>query len=308
MDDIITLSPATHEIRDLRLALALAAAGSTTRASALLHLSQPAVSRALLAVEAKLDTRLFERTQGGLVPTGAGQRLLAGAREVLVGLGDLERDVRNPVAPVRLRLVCECYTAYHWLPSVLATLQKSLPEFEVSLELSHTFTPVAGLAAGELDVALLTTAVVPRSLQERPLFADEVVFVVSAAHPLAARKALTRADLREGPLLTSTNTPPAESAWFMKRVFGRTRPRLKFQRLPLTEAILDVTRAGLGIAVLSEWIAGPHLGKGDLVAKRLATGPLRRPWRIAYRREASQAALRLAAILEAAVPHGRLAG
>jgi LysR family transcriptional regulator, regulator for metE and metH len=54
--------------------------------------------------------------------------------------------------------------------------------------------------------------------------------------------------------------------------------------------------------VLSEWIAGPYLGGDDLVVKRLRGRPLRRPWRMAFRREAEGAAKRLAAALEGAPP------
>lgn len=304
MADIAPIAP-NLEVRDLRLVLALAAAGSTARASAALHLTQPAISRALVSLEDRLEVQLFERVARGLVPTAAGRRLLEGAERMLLELGDLEQHVRSPLPEaVRLRLVCECYTAYHWLPSVLTKLRESLPTFEVELNVEHTLTPVPALEAGDIDVALLTTASVPRGLVERPLFSDEIVFVISAKHPLASKKALTPKDLRENTLLSS-RVPIEESHWFMNQVFGRARPKLRFQILPLTEAIMDVARAGLGIAVLSEWIAGPHLLHGELVVKRLASGPLSRPWRIAYRRESEQSALRLQSLIEHAPPRIR---
>src|ERR671918_456963 len=46
----------------------------------------------------------------------------------------------------------------------------------------HTHTPVAALRAGEVDIALLTTAAVPAPLLEMPLFTDEIVFVVARKH------------------------------------------------------------------------------------------------------------------------------
>jgi LysR family transcriptional regulator for metE and metH len=141
-------------------------------------------------------------------------------------------------------------------------------------------------------------------LVEEPLFSDEVVFVLSTRHPLAMARHLTREALREGPLI-SGNTPPAEARWFAAKVFGRRVPELHFVRFPLTEAIIDATRAGMGIAVLSEWMASDYVTAGDLVVKRLAKGPLRRPWRIAYRREAKATAERLRGALQSSVPRLR---
>jgi LysR family transcriptional regulator, regulator for metE and metH len=112
-------------------------------------------------------------------------------------------------------------------------------------------------------------------------------------------------DLQTTTLLVSTVTPPAESQRFLQQVLGRRKLRLAIQRLPLTEAILDAARAGMGVAVLSEWIAGPHLARGDLVARRLTRGPLHRPWRLASRKEVGSLAVPLKHALEATVPHTR---
>jgi LysR family transcriptional regulator for metE and metH len=292
------------DVRDLEVVLALAAAGSTASAASALHLTQSAVSRALGLAEDKIGARLFARTSRGLSPTAAGARLVSGAPPLLAQLVELERAVAGRDAePVRVRLVCECYTAYRWMPSALAHLRRRLPNLEVTLAIQHTRDPVAALRTGKVDIALLTTAAVPRArgLEERALFSDEVVFLVSLSHPLAKRKALTAADLEEYPLVTS-DTPPAEARWFASRVFGRRRPRVSFLQFPLTEAILDAARAGMGIAVMSEWIASAYLEGGGLVVKRLASGPLRRPWRIAYRSEAAEAAARLVGALESAAP------
>jgi LysR family transcriptional regulator for metE and metH len=290
------------DIRDLRVALALASEGSTSGAGAVLHLTQSAVSRALLLAEEKLGILLFERSARGLVPTSAGEVLIAGAGPLLAELAELEESTRAPVplaAP--LRLVCECYTAYRWLPSALTRLRARLPRFEVELAIEHTADPVGALVAGDIDVALLTTAPVRADIREKPLFSDEIVFVLAPTHPLAAHAFITPEDLRQTPLITS-NTPPAERRWFARRVFGRSRPKLQYLSLPLTEAIVDAARAGMGVAILSEWIASVYLGGDDLVVKRLEGEPLRRPWRIAFRPEAAEAATRLARALEGSPP------
>jgi len=61
------------------------------------------------------------------------------------------------------------------------------------------------------------------------------------------------------------------------------------------------------VAVMSEWIASAYLDRGDLVVKRLACGPLLRPWRIAYRRELAEDAELFAATLGPSLPRVRVA-
>jgi LysR family transcriptional regulator for metE and metH len=292
------------EVRDLELVLALAAAGSTAGAATALHITQSAVSRALAQAEDKVGAKLFVRTARGVAPTPAGERLAAGAGPLLAELSRLEHEVALPASPVtKVRLVCECYTAYRWLPSAAESIGKRLPGLAIDIALEETQDPVGALVDGRIDVALLTTGVLPRNgkLVEQPLFSDEVVFLVSKGHALARSGALSKKDLCSHPLISS-NAPPAEQRWFSSRVFGRHRPSVTFMRLPLTEAIVDAARAGMGIAVLSEWMATAYLGAGDLVVKRLSSGPLRRPWRIAYRMEVEDAALRLTSTLVGLAP------
>ena len=284
----------TLETRDLRLVLALAEEGTTANAAKVLHLAQPSVSRALLALEARLEVTLFERTSRGLVATKAASPLVARARAMLADLAALERDLRAPaVRRRRIRIVCECYTAYHWVPSALTSLNNELADLDLRLHVEHTLDPLSALAKDEVDAALVTSPCTSGDgLKVRNLMRDEVVFVVSTAHPLAAKDVLTTEDLKRTPLFTQ-RAPEAEARWFMNAVFGRKRPRLEITTVPLTEAVIDLARAGMGIAILTEWVTQPYLARGGFVAKRLSKGPLLRPWSLAWRSEIGDVGPRL---------------
>lgn len=298
------------EVRDLELVMSLAAAGSTAAAASRLHLTQSAISRALSQAEARLGVLLFERNSRGLLPTAAGERLLAGASAVLRQLRELERATVAPESePERVALVCECYTAYRWLPSVIADLRERWSDLQLEVHSEHTRDPIAALLRGKIDVALLTSSELPKGqgLREEPLFTDEVVFVMAPQHPMAASRRITPLQLESEQLITG-NTPAAEARWFVRAAFGRRRPKLHFLHLPLTEAIMDAARAGMGVAVLSEWVAMGYVERGDLVVRRLAKGPLERPWRIAYRDELDGVAARLKAALIGFAPRLRVSG
>src|SRR4051812_15865945 len=214
------------ETRDLELVLALAAAGSTAGAAASLHLTQSAVSRALSQAEERIGVQLFERSSRGLSPTPAGERLLAGAASLLGQLHELERATLAPArAPERVRLVCECYTAYRWLPSAIGSLRERWSDLQLEVQSEHTRDPVGALLRGKVDVALLTTSELPKGqgLREQALFADEVVFVIAPQHPLAEQRRITPLQLQREQLITG-NTPAAEARWFVRAAFGRRRP------------------------------------------------------------------------------------
>lgn len=301
IDDLPT--PAL-DARDLRLLVALIEGGTTNAAASSLHLTQSSVSRALLALEERIGAQLFDRTSRGLVATPACTRMATRGAELLRELEDLARSVHDPEPVTRIRLVAECHTAYHWLPSALCALRQELPDVELSIRMEHATDPIRALHDDAIDAALVTSSVSSsRALEVESLFADEMVFVVGESHALAKRKTLTPRDLTQHRLLTARPTG-GEQTWFLEALFGRKRPRLSVSWVPLTEAIVDMTRAGMGIGILTEWVARPHLDAGGLIALRVRGKKLERPWSLAWRRELGDLGAQLAEALrehEAAV-------
>ena len=174
--------------------------------------------------------------------------------------------------------------AYPWLAQMVLALRKSAPDIKLEMPLEHSNGAVKALVEGQVDAAMLTSPP-PRGLPSQALFEDELVFLVSRDHPLANAASLRPRDLAESVLLAPNAR--TEDAWFVRQVFGARPPRLTVQRLPVTEAIVELARAGLGVAILSEWVAKHHVesAAGGLTILRLATGPLRRSWRLAHQRE-----------------------
>jgi LysR family transcriptional regulator, regulator for metE and metH len=290
------------DVRDLRVVMALAAAGTTAAAAELLHITQSAVSRALAVAEDHAGVELFTRTPRGLLPTAAGARVLEAAPSMLADFVALERRLREPEPrPRRLRLVAECFMAYPWLTQVILGLRKRAPGIQLDMPIEHSMGAVEALVAGQIDAALLTSRP-PRELPWLDLFTDELVFLVSKAHPLAAAVSLRPRDIAEHVLLAPNAR--SEDGWFMREVFGARRPRLRVERLPVTEAIIELARAGLGIAVLSEWVAASylHAPESGLRALRLQKGPLRRRWRLAHQPEVASVVPHLVAAMGAARP------
>src|SRR3972149_11363459 len=82
------------ELYQLRALAAVADPGQRTRAAERLHLSQPALSAQIKALEEELEVRLFERTPNGMQATRAGRELLAHGEKVLAAAEALRQAAR----------------------------------------------------------------------------------------------------------------------------------------------------------------------------------------------------------------------
>jgi len=273
------------EIKHLRLVSAIARTGGVTRAGDLLHLTQSALSHQLRDIEGRLSAPLFHRVGKRMVLTAAGERLCQAAHQVLDIVDRAEAEIRHlqSGAAARLRITTQCYTAYHWLPGLLKTYRLQHPTVEVQVDADATPRPIASLLQGRIDLAIVSDRVRDRRLVERPLFEDELLVIMAPGHRLAARPFIAAEDFADETLIIY---PPKEDSTILQKVLlpARVAPRA-LQQVQLSEAIIELVKAGIGVAVLARWAVEPHVRAGTLRAVRLTRRGFRRQWGAAMLRD-----------------------
>lgn len=266
------------ETRHLQLMVAVSEEKSVTRAGARLHLSQSALSHQLRDLEDRLGTPLFHRVNKRMLLTQAGERLLHSARVALGELTRAEDDLARMASGDQgsLRISTECYTCYHWLPQTMKEFSRRFPRVEVKILLEATRRPLPALLEGKLDVAIVSNPVRDRRLAYRPLFRDEVVVVMAPQHPLAAREFIAPKDFADVTLFSYT--PMAEST-LCRRVLdpAGVKPG-RFCEVQLTEAMVEMVKAGLGISAVACWAVAELIQSGSLVARPLTRRGFHRLW------------------------------
>ena len=298
------------EVRHLQLVAAVADVGSLTRAGDRLHLTQSALSHQLRDIESRLGAALFLRVGKRLVLTPAGERLLASAREVLERLERAEHDIREMSRDRAglLRITTECYTCYHWLPPLLLHYRRTFPRVEVRIDVNATGRPVEMLLAGKIDLAVVSTPVADRRLATRPVFEDELVVVASRRHRFAQQTHVRLADMRDETLFVY---PPKEESGVLQRTLlpGGGAPA-RVEEVLLTEAIVELVKAGLGVAVLARWAVQPVVDAGAIVARPLTARGLHREWRAAMPKDLARVdyVVEFATLLERHAPTRRIGG
>jgi LysR family transcriptional regulator for metE and metH len=283
------MSDSMLEVRHLRLVRAIAEEGGPTRAAARLHLTQSAVSHQLAELEGRLGISLFTRVRRQLKLTPAGARLVEAARTMLSDLSRVERELHQTGAKKReyLRIALEGFTSYHWLPPIIATLAVESPHVDVRIVLEATREPINALLAGSIDLAVVSSPVRDRALVSTSLFDDEWTVILAPKHALASRPFVSAVDL--GPeILFSHDAPRSDVERLRDRIEVERAAMPRVVRVPLTDALVELVKASLGVAIVSGWAVAPWAARNEIVTRRFTRAGISEQWRSVYRRDAAE--------------------
>lgn len=201
------------DTRLLRYFLAVAEEGSVTRAADRLFVSQPALTKQIKQLETQLGMRLFTRSRAGMALTEPGQALAERVPALLTGWDQTLRETRqaaNRAARV-LRVGFMASAANETTQHIIAAFARRRPGWRVGMRQAAWSNPSAGLADGDVDVALLRLPFPGQdALRVEVLFTEPRWVALPAAHPLATRDLIPFRDLWDEPFVAA----PPETGWW----------------------------------------------------------------------------------------------
>jgi len=267
------------EIQALRYFVEVAHRQGFTRAGQALHVTQPAVSKAVKALEEELGTPLLVRDRRGVQLTEAGRQVLVRAEGVLDALREIEEEVAGAVRlrRGRLRLGVPPMVGVTFLPPLLAEFHRAHPGILLELreEGSHRIEEL--VLGRELDVGAVVLPTDEQAFATLPFVDDELRVVLPARHPLAGRRSLALEELKDTPFVLYR----AEFA-----LHGHIREacrRRGFEPRVVSESshwdfIVAMVAARIGVAFLPDPICR-QLDRRRVRTVRMTGPPI--PWRVA---------------------------
>ncbi len=191
-------------INDLHAFVSVSEHGSFSLAAEALHLTQPAVSKRIAALEQTLGTQLFDRVGRTITPTEAGRALLHHAQRILGEVEDSRRAIANLEHSVKgqLKLATSHHIGLHRLPRVLKQFIQQYPEVQLDLSFMDSEQACRAVEQGAQELSLITLP--PQTSTQLELievWTDRLVLTVSPSHPLAREAAINAEVLARHPAI-----------------------------------------------------------------------------------------------------------
>jgi DNA-binding transcriptional LysR family regulator len=252
------------ELRQLEYFVAVAEEANFTRAAERVHISQSGVSAQVRWLEQELGATLIDRSARTATLTAAGEAALDHAREVLSAAQAVRQAIDDVSGVLRGRLDVGMVSGCTITPlfDALAAFGTAHPGIEISLTEDSSDRLTERVRAGDVDVALIGAAGhTPPGLEAFTIVSERLVAAVPAGHPLADREdACTLSEVTAYPLVCMPAGTGVRAVLDAACVRSELVPEIALIA-SAPDAVADLARRGLGVAILSESMAPVRDGR-----------------------------------------------
>jgi DNA-binding transcriptional LysR family regulator len=272
-------------LSQLRTFLTVARHQGISRALNELHLTQPAASRQILALEDALGTPLFVRRGRILALTEAGQILQQYAVRTFQLLTEAREEIDSLKGLIRghLRISAASTIGIYMIPDVLGDFKSQYPGIEIRLNISNKEEVLRHVQAGTADIGFVGPPVPGTELAVDTYLEDDLVLIVAPQHWLASRDTVSAQMLTEDVFILRERGSGTRE--ILEEELRRAGVSLRHaMELGSTEAIKKAVAANLGLSIVSTRAVALEVMLGHLCTVRVSDLNLHRPIYMLYPR------------------------
>lgn len=241
--------------------------GTATDAAAMLHTSQPVISKLIARFQSTSGLKLFELRKSRLVATPEARVLFNTIERSYIGLeqiGQTIAELRGIHAGL-IQIGCIPSLGMGVLPQIIQSFVENYPTVQVSLETVGSSLVRDSVASGRLDLGIVMTPVDTAGTQVESLARVDAVCVMAPTHHLATKRTISAKDLHGQAFISSGRGDSLRVA--VDEVFAASKVR----PILVTETTYSVTVCllalqGVGVGLVSPLVV-PALAQAGLVAR-----------------------------------------
>ncbi len=274
------------EDHKLRVFCTVAETGSFSKASEIIHLTQPAVSLQIQALEELYETKLFDRTSSSVILTPSGEILYKFAKEILTLYSQAEKDIGEITGLVKGSISIGASTTIgnYLLPVVIADFKAENPKIKIHLLVGNTKRVVDLLNAGNLDIGIVEGETKKYKIISEKLISDEMLLILPSEHPWAKKKDISMLDIIKEPFIfreEGSGTRQIIEKYLNKR--GITTQKMNISTiLGSTEAIKEAVERGVGLSIVSKWAIRKESKAGTVASLVFKEGRMLRDFSLIF--------------------------
>ena len=253
----------------LKIFLTVAEHGSFSEAGRQLHLTQPAISQSIQALEKQLGAQLFIRQGRAVQLTEAGQVLVSMARELLTAAQRVEQTMLSLQGEVigEMSIGCSTASGKYLLPGLIARFRREFPRVRINVLVTSRDSVIHKLLSGEVALGASSKLIEHQDLEYQDFFKDDVILIAPVSHPWAQYRKIYPDDLLDEPMILREELAGTREVLMDSLLKRDISPDMLNVAMVLgnAEAIEMAVEEGLGVAFVSRLAAARGLALGRVV-------------------------------------------
>lgn len=256
------------EDHKLKVFCTVAETKSFSKTSEIIHLTQPAVSLQIQALEEIYETKLFDRSSSFINLTPAGEILYKYAKDILNLYAEAEKEIGKITGLIKGSITIGASTTIgnYVLPTVIADFKKTHPKIKINVFIGNTKRIVDLLNSGGVDIGLVEGETSKHKMKTDPIITDELTFIVPPFHPWAKKKVVSILEVTKEPFILreeGSGTRQMIEKYLLSHGINTGDMRIALV-LGSTESIKEAVESGMGISIVSKWAARKEVKYGSL--------------------------------------------
>ncbi len=257
---------------------------SMTRAAEKLHMTQPAVTRAIHEIENHYGVRLFERLNNRLYSTPLADDIYVRALHILDTFDGIEKELSNNDALGAVRIGTSITIGNMVLIHILKAFQERYPNIVTKVKIAPTKEIEQRILDGKTDIGIVEGRIFSEYIHTEELMRDRLCLVLPPEHPLCRKESISLGDVAEYPLLLREKGSAGRTCVEFALESGGYPCDPRWESVS-TQALLRGVAAGFGISILPEQLVEADVRAGTVVRRELSDAPFSRINYIAYHKQ-----------------------
>jgi DNA-binding transcriptional LysR family regulator len=273
----------------LKVFCTVAETKSFTRASKIVHLSQPAVSLQIQALEEFFETKLFDKTGKKVSLTPAGKILYEHATHIMSHYNEVVKEINKLTGTMKgaVEIGASTTLGNYILPLIITDFKRIHPKIKIKLRIGNTERIEDLMHSGFVDFGIVEGRTSKSTTKTEKVISDQLTLIVHPKHPLARKRAVSVLELTREPFILreqGSGTRQQIAEFLDQHGLGIQDLHVALI-MGSTESIKAAVEAGNGMAILSHWAVRKEVEDGRLKTVRLREGDIPRDLSLIYRKK-----------------------